>query len=113
VIQGVEMRRGRPIFYSIGNFIMRMSGERPAAELGMLARLRLRRGAPPAAEVCPVRNEGESAVPLAGDPRRAETEAMFTDRLRTVSAYVRKPAALGPFGEDGCAPITPVDPTAR
>jgi poly-gamma-glutamate synthesis protein (capsule biosynthesis protein) len=113
VIQGVEMRRGRPIFYSIGNFIMRMSGERPAAELGMLARLRLRRGAPPAAEVCPVRNEGESAVPLAGDPRRAETEAAFVERLRIVSAYVRSPAALGRFGEDGCAAILPEDAAAR
>lgn len=106
VIQGVELRRGRPIFYSLGNFVM-TSGEHPEAELGMLARLRLRRGAPPAAEVCPVRGEGVGVVPLAADPRREATEAAFTERFQRVTAPMRRAgAALGPFGADGCAPLT-------
>lgn len=106
VIQGVEWRRGRPIFYSLGNFVM-TSGEHPEAELGMVARLRLRRGAPPAAEVCPVRGEGVGVVPLAADPRREATEAAFTERFQRVTAPMRRAgAALGTFAADGCAPLT-------
>jgi poly-gamma-glutamate synthesis protein (capsule biosynthesis protein) len=113
VIHGVEMRRGRPIFYSLGNYVMKMSGEHPEVELGMLARLKLRRGAPPVAEVCPVRAEGLEAVPLAADPRRAETEAAFTERLRQVSARTRPGAVLGSFGADGCAPLSAEPANAR
>lgn len=106
VIQGVERRRGRPIFYSLGNFVMTMSGEHPEAALGMLARLRFRRGAPPAVEVCPVRSEGLGVVPLAADPQRAATEAAFIERVKRVSTPMRHAAAaLGPFAADGCAPL--------
>jgi poly-gamma-glutamate synthesis protein (capsule biosynthesis protein) len=106
VIQGVEVWRGRPIFYSLGNFVMTMSGEHPEAAIGMLARLRLRRGAPPEVEVCPVRSEGLGVVPLAADPQRVATEAAFTERLKRVSTSARRAApALGPFAADGCAPL--------
>ncbi|AUX27858.1 hypothetical protein SOCEGT47_084560 [Sorangium cellulosum] len=105
VLQGIEMRRGRPIFYSLGNFIMKVKRTGPAAELGMLARLRLSRGAPPVAEICPVRREGLGAVPLAADPQRAETEAAFIERMRHVSAFVTAEPAIGPFAADGCAPL--------
>lgn len=107
VMQGIEMRRGRPIFYSLGNFIMKLKRKGPAVELGMLARLRLRRDAPPIAEICPVRSEGLGTVPLAADPRRAETEAAFIQRMRHISAFVDAEPAIGPFAADGCAPIEP------
>ncbi|MGK3967955.1 CapA family protein [Sorangium sp. So ce118] len=105
VLQGIELRRGRPIFYSLGNFIMKVKRTGPAVELAMLARLRLRRGAPPVAEICPVRSEGLGTVPLAADPRRAETEAAFIERMRHVSAFVDAEPAIGPFAADGCAPL--------
>ena len=106
VIQGVEMRRGRPIFYSLGNFVMATSDEHPEAAIGMLVRLRLQRGAPPAMEVCPVRREGLGVVPLAADPHRAAAEAAFIDRFERVSTPMRRAAAaLGPFAADGCAPL--------
>ncbi|WP_437689561.1 CapA family protein [Sorangium sp. So ce176] len=105
VLQGIELRRGRPIFYSLGNFIMKVKRTGPAVELAMLARLRLRRGAPPVAEICPVRSEGVGTVPLAADPRRAETEAAFTARMRRVAAFVEGEPAIGPFAADGCAPL--------
>ncbi len=107
VLQGIELRRGRPIFYSLGNFIMKVKRTGPAPELAMLARLRLRRGAPPLAEICPVRSEGLGTVPLAADPRRAETEAAFAERMRRVSAFVKGEPAIGPFAADGCAPLEP------
>ncbi|WP_234023246.1 CapA family protein [Sorangium cellulosum] len=105
VLQGIELRRGRPIFYSLGNFIMKVRRTGPAVELGMLARLRLRRGAPPLAEICPVRSEGLGTVPLAADPRRAETEAAFLERMRHLAAFVDAEPAIGPFAADGCAPL--------
>jgi poly-gamma-glutamate synthesis protein (capsule biosynthesis protein) len=106
LIQGIEIYRGHPIFYSLGSFVMTLSGEHPESEIGMLTRLTLRRGAPPVAEVCPVRRDGLGAVSLATDPRRAETEASFLDRLRRVSAPMRRrAAALGAFAGDGCAPL--------
>ncbi|WP_437676368.1 CapA family protein [Sorangium sp. So ce131] len=105
VLQGIELRRGRPIFYSLGNFIMKVKRTGPAVELGMLARLRLRRGAPPLAEICPVRSEGLGTVPLAADPRRAETEAAFLERMRHLAAFVESEPAIGPFAADGCAPL--------
>ncbi|WP_437967736.1 CapA family protein [Sorangium sp. So ce260] len=107
VLQGIELRRGRPIFYSLGNFLMKVKRTGPAVELAMLARLRLRRGAPPLAEICPVRSEGLGTVPLAADPRRAETEAAFAERMRRVSAFVKGAPAIGPFAADGCAPLEP------
>lgn len=107
VVQGVEIRRGRPIFYSLGNLLMRPNPARRDTALGALARLRLRRGAPPTAELCPVRGDGIEIVALAHDPRRAETEAAFLDRIRRVHAHVTAPPELGPFAADGCAPLTP------
>ncbi|WP_438017535.1 CapA family protein [Sorangium sp. So ce315] len=112
VMQGIELRRGRPIFYSLGNFIMKVKRTGPAVELAMLARLRLQRGAPPVAEICPVRSEGLGTVPLAADPRRAETEAAFAARMRHVSAFVKGEPAIGPFAADGCAPLEDAAKTA-
>jgi poly-gamma-glutamate synthesis protein (capsule biosynthesis protein) len=133
VVQGVEIRRGRPIFYSLGNLLMRPNERHPETALGALARLRLRRRAPPEIELCPVRiegtgsagdgpagagprpasGEGIEAVPLARDPRRAETEAAFVERLRRVRAHVAAAPEIGPFGDDGCAPVRARAPRAR
>jgi poly-gamma-glutamate synthesis protein (capsule biosynthesis protein) len=113
VVQGVEIRHGRPIFYSLGNFLMRTYQARPETALGMLARLRLRRGAPPSAELCPIRAEGLTAIPLAADPQREDTEQAFLARLRRTRVHIRDAPDLGSFGPDGCAPVIPREPPAR
>lgn len=107
VIQGIEVRHGRPIFYSLGNFIMNINPEQPETELGMLARLRLRRGAPPGIEVCPIRTGGLEATPLQADPAREATIAAFNERVRRVSDRLAYTPEIGPFGADGCAPVGP------
>ncbi|EYF07466.1 CapA family protein [Chondromyces apiculatus] len=107
IFHGIELRRGRPIFYNLGSFLMKVSNEHPDAALGMLARLTLRRGEAPLAEVCPVRNEGLTTLPLTADPQRAATEAAFGERLRRVSGSTTPAAALGSYGPDGCAPLQP------
>lgn len=113
VVQGIELRRGRAIFYSLGNFLMNINAEYPETGLGMVARVRFRRGEAPAYEICPVRSGGLSAVPLADDPARDATIAALRERLRRVSARFAHAPEIGAFGPDGCAPLMQNDRKAR
>jgi poly-gamma-glutamate synthesis protein (capsule biosynthesis protein) len=113
VIQGIEVRQGKPIFYSLGNFIMNMNPEHPETELGMLARVRLRRGALPSFEVCPIQSGGLSAHLLHGSPSRDAIMDAWNERLRRVSAHLSHAPEMGALGADGCAPLVPKAGTSR
>lgn len=112
VLQRIEMVGGRPIFYSIGNLLMRMTTGKPWTEWGLLARVTLRSKGPPEASVCPFRISGFDPVPLAGDPHRKQHQAFFRfrfERLLRVAGLIdpASEAVLGPFDEDGCATVRP------
>ncbi len=114
VVQRVELHAGRPIFYSLGNLLMRMSSGKPWTEYGMLARLTIppQRDAPIAIGVCPLRTFGLDAIPLAKDSRRELSERFFRMRfgqLLDAGAKVHAPSALtlGETGPDGCAALVP------
>jgi poly-gamma-glutamate capsule biosynthesis protein CapA/YwtB (metallophosphatase superfamily) len=112
VVQRVELVHGRPVFYSLGNLLMRMTSGQPWTEVGILARVRLARGRPPEPSVCPFRIDGLEPVPLAADPRRTSYEAFFRARFESllrVAERMDPPSALdlGPFGADGCAALVP------
>ncbi|MCK6592866.1 MAG: CapA family protein [Polyangiaceae bacterium] len=109
VIQGIELRHGKAIFYSLGNFLMNVNEEYPETGIGMVARVRFRRGEAPIHEICPVKSGGLSAAPLAGDSAR---EA-FRESIRRVSARFPHAPEIGAFGDDGCAPLLPSDRRAR
>ena len=113
VLQGIELRHGKAIFYSLGNFLMNVNAEYPETGLGMLARVRLRRGELPSYEVCPIRSGGLFAVPLPADPEREATVAAFSERIRRASARSSHAPELGAFGPDGCARILPGERKAR
>ncbi|APR88161.1 Putative enzyme of poly-gamma-glutamate biosynthesis (capsule formation) [Minicystis rosea] len=102
VIQGVSWYRGRPILYSLGNLLMRMHRDHPWTELGYMARLALRRGAPPAVWACPYRIFGVEVLPLAGERHREVLERRFYDHLAAISVPIGG-TAMAPPGEDGCA----------
>jgi poly-gamma-glutamate synthesis protein (capsule biosynthesis protein) len=106
VVQGIEWRGGRPIFYSLGNYLMRMTSSEPMTGLGFLARLRFRRGAEPRAEVCPYRIVGIDAVPVIAMDDAAVHERVFRRHLESISRAFGG-IELGPTGEDGCARIDP------
>jgi poly-gamma-glutamate synthesis protein (capsule biosynthesis protein) len=132
VVQGVEWYRGRPIFYSLGNLLMRMHRDHAWTGFGMVARLSLRRdeaptvdgsgergspnpgsrrvpgGPPPSVEVCPFRISGVDALPLAQGRGRAAYEKLFFDHLRAISRAVGGTGIDAP-GADGCAKLTPPD----
>jgi poly-gamma-glutamate synthesis protein (capsule biosynthesis protein) len=113
VVQGIELRHGRAIFYSLGNFLMNVNAEYPETGFGMVARVKLRRGEAPSYEICPVRSGGLMAVPLADGPDREAAISAFSDRLRRVSARFAHPPEIGQFGPDGCAPLLPSERKAR
>lgn len=112
VVQGVEWRRGRPILYSMGNLLMRMNSRVPWTEMGYLARVRLTRGQPPAVEACPFRMHGIVPLRFAGEPNRAAFERRFFGHLAGISKAVGG-TAVGPTGDDGCAPLSPPAPVER
>jgi poly-gamma-glutamate synthesis protein (capsule biosynthesis protein) len=112
VIQRVEWVDGTPVFFSLGNLLMRMVTGKPWTEYGLLARVELQRGARPKAEACPVRIHGLDAIPLGADPQRASVEPFFRarfERLLAAGAAVDPSSRvrLGPFDEHGCARLYP------
>jgi len=112
VIQRVAFVSGKPIFYSLGNLLMRMVTGKPETEIGMLARVVLSRDRPTTVEVCPFRLFGLEPIPLSGDEQRDIYQKMFTVKLEQLLAAGRleepdSAARLGAFRPDGCAPITP------
>jgi poly-gamma-glutamate capsule biosynthesis protein CapA/YwtB (metallophosphatase superfamily) len=112
VVQRVEIHGGKPIFYSLGNLMMRMSTSQPWTEYGMLARLTFEPNGPIAAEICPIRTFGLDVVPLGADRERELRERFFRIRFGSLlngGAKVDAASAveLGPFAADGCASLTP------
>jgi poly-gamma-glutamate synthesis protein (capsule biosynthesis protein) len=112
VLQRIEFVDGRPIFYSLGNLLMRMTSGQPWTEWGLLARVELRRGSAPLASVCPFRIWGLDPVPLGRDEQRKRYEPYFRfrfERLLRVAGVLEpeSEAVLGPLGPDGCATIRP------
>lgn len=109
VVQRVALHRGRPILFSLGNLLMRMKSGEPWTEYGMIARLRLRDDGVDL-DVCPHRNLGLEAVPLAREPDRAPIEAHFRSRF---DGLLREGTLVAPdsgtrldtIGEDGCGAI--------
>lgn len=108
VAQGVEIYKGKPIFYSLGNYLMRTHGTHLETGIGFLARITFARGKEPQAWLCPFRIEGvvPSAIPLADDKRRELYEGVSRQRIRLVQGSIASPALIGPSGEDGCSTVT-------
>jgi poly-gamma-glutamate synthesis protein (capsule biosynthesis protein) len=109
VTHGVEWRNGKPILYSLGNFLMRMHSNHRWTGMGYLARVKLSRGSPLAVEACPFRIHGIEALPFPGDPLRDAYERQFFSHLSLISKTVGG-TSIGPTGEDGCAVLSPPDP---
>jgi poly-gamma-glutamate synthesis protein (capsule biosynthesis protein) len=108
VVQAAAFIAGKPVFYSLGNMLMRMASGQPDTELGMLVQLELHREGPTGVRLCPFRMFGLDPIPLASDPARDGYGPLFRtrfERLLRFNALVEPKAAavLGPFEADGCA----------
>jgi poly-gamma-glutamate capsule biosynthesis protein CapA/YwtB (metallophosphatase superfamily) len=81
VPQGVGWVEGRPILYSLGNFVFAGHDERPWTKQSFFARLTLQKGSPPELSVCPFAIDGHRPRALA---RVREAPAIERARLHLV-----------------------------
>jgi poly-gamma-glutamate synthesis protein (capsule biosynthesis protein) len=77
VPQGVGWIDGRPIVYSLGNFVFAGHDERPWTKLSFFARITLKKGAPAEVSACPYAIDGHR--PRSFDKAH---EALATERFR-------------------------------
>ncbi len=77
VPQGVGWVEGRPIVYSLGNFVFAGHDERPWTKQSFFARITLKKGAAPELSACPYAIDGHR--PRSFDKRR---EALALERFR-------------------------------
>jgi len=106
VVQGIAFHRDRPIVYSMGNLLMRMTSEHPETEMGLAVRIDFIRDERPRIFACPVRIFGIDPIPLGHDPQRKAYEPRFAQRLQTVTRHVGN-AVISAFDAEGCARVTP------
>ncbi|MBK8255159.1 MAG: CapA family protein [Polyangiaceae bacterium] len=105
--QGIEVYKGKPIFYSIGNFLMRTHREHLATEIGFLARIVFSNTENPKTWVCPFRIAGiiPKAIPLKGDGQAKLYERVYEQRFRQVQGGIVGRARILAFEQDGCARV--------
>jgi poly-gamma-glutamate synthesis protein (capsule biosynthesis protein) len=105
VLQGVGWAVGRPILYSLGNFVFAGHDERPWTKQSFFARITLQKGAAPELSACPFAIDGHR--PRSLDKTR---EALAIERFRLhligTSTSVGGSDVSGP-DELGCLRVTP------
>ena len=105
VLQGVGWVEGRPILYSLGNFVFAGHAERPWTEQSFFARITLQKGSAPELSACPFAIDGHR--PRSFDVTR---EALAIERFRLhlvgTSMSVGGSDVADP-DELGCLRVTP------
>lgn len=105
VLQGVGFSDGRPILYSLGNFVFAGHDDRPWTKQSVFARLTLRPGAGVELSLCPYAIDGHRPRSLdpAGEASRIERirQHLIGASTSTGGADVARPDALG------CLRVTP------
>ncbi len=108
VPQGVGWAEGRPIVYSLGNFVFAGHDERPWTKASFFARITLKKGAPAELSACPYAIDGHR--PRSFDKVR---ETLATERFRLhlvgTSTSVGGANVAGP-DELGCLRVTEKPP---
>lgn len=105
VPQGIGWFEGRPIVYSLGNFVFAGHDNRPWTKASFFARLTLQKGTPPEVEACPVALDGHR-------PRSFSTEreqlAFERFRMHMIGLSVSTGGAeVAKVDEQGCLRVTP------
>ncbi len=106
VPQGVAFVRGRPVFYSLGNFVFAGHDWAPWTLTGFVARLELDADGHVRPSVCPVALDGHVPKPIApGDPQSEKARQHLIDTSTSVGG-----ARVGPADARGCFPVEPPAP---
>jgi poly-gamma-glutamate synthesis protein (capsule biosynthesis protein) len=105
VPQGVTFRRGRPVFYSLGNFVFAGHAWAPWTLVGFAARLELGEGGALAVSACPFVLDGHLPKPIAAsDPASAEARAHLVETSTSVGGV-----RVGAPDARGCFPLAPLN----
>ncbi|GMU24699.1 MAG: hypothetical protein AMXMBFR13_47720 [Phycisphaerae bacterium] len=97
VVQGMEIYRGSPIFYSLGNLLFEYSGRLPPAwYVGLLAQLQVSRGGVQSVEILAVRqNVADGQIRL--EPLADGLKSRFEQRFRRLSQIAADPELVSQF----------------
>jgi poly-gamma-glutamate synthesis protein (capsule biosynthesis protein) len=103
VPQGVGFRAGRPVFYSLGNFVFAGHDWAPWTLFGLVARLELGPGRAVRASACPVAIDGHLPTPVPPSDARS---LKVREHLIATSTSVGR-VNIGPADARGCFPFEP------
>jgi len=108
VLQGVGWVEGRPILYSLGNFVFAGHDERPWTEQSFFARITLQKGVAPQVSACPFAIDGYRPRSFDGARERLAIERF---RLHLVGASTSVGGSdVGKPDQLGCLSVTPKAP---
>lgn len=105
VPQGIGWVDGRPVLYSLGNFVFAGHDDRPWTKQSFFARLTLRKGQPAAVSACPFALEGHIPRSFAL-PAESLAVARFRQHLIDISTSVGG-STVGAVDALGCLPVRP------
>jgi hypothetical protein len=106
VPQGVAFRQGRPVFYSLGNFVFAGHDWAPWTLVGFVARLELGAERQLRLAVCPVTLDGHVPKPIpTGSPDSDRARAHLIATSQSVGGI-----SVGPPDARGCFPVEPPPP---
>jgi poly-gamma-glutamate capsule biosynthesis protein CapA/YwtB (metallophosphatase superfamily) len=104
VPQGIGWVGGRPVFYSLGNFVFDTQATKPWTRQSFFVRLELQKNAPAVVSACPFALEGHRPRSIA----EQDTDSLrrFREHLLNISTSVggskiHEPDSLG------CLPVAP------
>jgi poly-gamma-glutamate capsule biosynthesis protein CapA/YwtB (metallophosphatase superfamily) len=103
VPQGVGWVSGRPVFYSLGNFVFDTVSQRPWTRQSFFVRLQLQKGATPVVSACPYALEGHRPRSFASDDPLL---GRFRQHLINWSTSVGG-SKVATVDELGCLPVAP------
>lgn len=103
VPQGVAFERGRPVFYSLGNFVFAGHDWAPWTLFGFVARLELGQNHELVVSACPFALDGHLPKPIGpNDPESARARAHLVETSASVGG-----ALVGAPDARGCFPLAP------
>ena len=105
VPQGVGWFEGRPIVYSLGNFVFAGHDNRPWTKASFFARLTLQKGAPPEIAACPFALEGHRPRSFSTEHEKLRFER-FRRHLLSLSISTGG-SEVDEVDEQGCLRVTP------
>jgi poly-gamma-glutamate synthesis protein (capsule biosynthesis protein) len=104
VPQGVGFVRGRPVFYSLGNFVFAGHDWAPWTLTGLVARIEVDAEQKPSVSACAVELDGHVPKPI---PRGDERLLKVREHLVSTATSVGG-AHIGEADPRGCFPIAPL-----